>query len=306
MTETGMAVAAKANGVGLVGKARAPRRREWVGLLHGTLALNRTRVGLALFLCVLAVALVGPFFAPYSSTEFVGRTFAPPSRHALLGTDYLGHDVLSRVLYGGRTVFGLSIAATLIGMALGTSLGLIAAYASKWVDEVIMRLLDVLMAFPMVVFALLMVSVAGPKLYLIVLAVGLGHAPRVARVARGAALEIVGRDFVKASEALGISRTRILLGDILPNTTSPLLVEAGLRFAYSIAIIAALSFLGFGLQPPAADWGLMVNENRIGIAMQPYAVLAPILLIALLTVGTSLITDGLSRAIIGIDRKTEV
>lgn len=288
-----------------VGRGEQKRAREWVVILRTTLALNRTRWGLALFLFVLAIAVAGPLAAPYSSTQIIGRPFAPPSGRALLGTEYLGRDVLSRVLTGGLTVFSLSLAATLVGMLLGAGLGLIAAYSSKWVDEVIMRLLDVVMAFPMIVFALLIVSIAGPKLYLIVLAVGIGHAPRIGRVARGAALEIVNLDYVKFAEALGVPRRRILVGDLLPNVSSPLLVEAGLRFAYSIAIIAALSFLGFGLQPPAADWGLMVNENRIGVVIQPYAVLAPIVLISLLTVGTCLITDGLSRAIIGIDRRTE-
>jgi peptide/nickel transport system permease protein len=285
---------------------RTRRRREWAVTLRDTMALIRTKAGIALFVFVLGVAVLGPLIAPYSPTEFVGKPFQLPSASAWLGTDYIGHDVLSRVLCGGRTVFSLSLAATLIGMALGTGFGLVAAYANKWVDEIIMRLLDVLMAFPAIVFVLLVVSIAGPKLYLIVLAVALGHAPRVARVARGSALEIVDLDFVKASEALGTPRIKIMLGEILPNISSPLLVEAGLRFAYSIGLIAALSFLGFGLQPPAADWGLMVNENRPGIYTQPYAVLAPIVLIALLTVGTSLVTDGFARALIGIDRRTHI
>ena len=125
-------------------------------------------------------------------------------------------------------------------------------------------------------------------------------------MARGATLEVVGRDFVKASEALGVPKWRILLADMLPNITSPLLVEFGLRIAYSVGIIAALSFLGFGLQPPAADWGLMINENRIGIIIQPYAVVVPVLMIAVLTIAVSLVADGLARAIIGIDRKTGV
>lgn len=289
------------------GEAKRPRRRrQWVSVAQATLSLNRTRLGLALFLMILLVALVGPLAAPRSATEFVGKPFAQPSGQALLGTDYLGRDVLSRVLDGGLTVFGLAMGATAIGMTLGLLFGLVAAYANKGVDEVIMRLLDVVMAFPVTVLALLVVSISGPKPWLIVLAVGIGHAPRVARVARGAALEIVGADFVKASEALGVSTPRIILGDILPNISSPMLVEAGLRFAYSVAAIAALSFLGFGLQPPAADWGLMVNENRIGIATQPYAVLAPIVLISLLTIGICLMADGLSRAMIGIDRKVEI
>lgn len=278
--------------------------RQWTRILKDTLGYGRTQVGLGLFGLIIVLALIGPLVAPYSASEFVGIPFQDPSGDALLGTDNLGRDVLSRVLYGGWSVLSLSISATVIGMAVGVTLGLIAGYASQWVDEVLMRLLDVLLAFPTIVFVLLLVSIEGPKLWLIVLAVGIGHAPRVARVARGATLEVAENDYVKAVEALGVRRWRILFGEILPNITSPLLVEFALRLAYSVAIIAALSFLGFGVQPPAADWGLMINENRVGLSIQPYSVFVPVLLIGILTVGTSLIADGLSRAIIGIERET--
>jgi peptide/nickel transport system permease protein len=149
------------------------------------------------------------------------------------------------------------------------------------------------------------VSALGPKLWLIVLTVGLTHAPRVARVIRGAALEIVERDFVKSAEVVGEKRWRIVFGEVLPNVTSPLLVEAGLRMTYSIGLVAGISFLGFGLQPPDADWGLMINENRLSITVQPWAVLLPVIAIGLLTIGTNLITDGLSRALAGIDRRAD-
>jgi len=278
--------------------------RQWTRILKDTLGYGRTRVGLVLFGAIIALALFGPVVSPHSASEFIGVPFQGPSGDALLGTDNLGRDVLSRVLYGGWSVLSLSISATIIGMACGVTLGLIAGYASQWVDEVLMRLLDVLLAFPTIVFVLLLVSIEGPKLWLIVLAVGVGHAPRVARVARGATLEVAENDYVKAVEALGVSRWRILFGEILPNITSPLLVEFALRLAYSVAIIAALSFLGFGVQPPAADWGLMINENRVGLSIQPYSVFIPVLLIGILTIGTSLIADGLSRAIVGIERET--
>jgi peptide/nickel transport system permease protein len=169
-----------------------------------------------------------------------------------------------------------------------------------------MRLLDVLMAFPMIVFVLLIVAAVGPIPYVIALAVAVAHAPRIARVARGATLEIVGRDFILASEALGVPKWKIMLTELFPNITSPMFVEFGLRLAYSIGVIAAMSFIGFGLQPPAADWGLMINENEIGVVIQPYAVAVPVLMIALLTIAVSLMADGLARAIIGIDRKTGV
>ncbi|HEX5375434.1 MAG TPA: ABC transporter permease [Solirubrobacterales bacterium] len=289
---------------GLATAGAAHIRGEFAQVLIDAWHVGRTKVGLAICAAIIALAVFGPFFAPASPTEFVAPPFAAPSADALLGSDYIGHDVLTRVLYGGRTVITLALAATVIGLIAGVVLGLIAGYARRWADETIMRLLDVVLAFPSIVLAMLFVSVFGPRLWLIVLMVGFSHAPRIARVTRVAALEIAQRDFVRAAEALGVARRKILFAEILPNITSPLLVEFGLRLTYSIGIIAALSFLGFGMQPPAADWGLMINENRIGITVQPYAVLVPVILIGILTVGTNLVADGLGRALVGIDRDT--
>jgi peptide/nickel transport system permease protein len=286
------------------GTQPARRRREWVQLLRDALHYRRTQIGLGLFAFIVAVAVIGPLVAPYSPTEFVGRPFSLPSAAAVFGTDELGRDVLTRVLYGGRSVLVLSFIATAIGMGLGVSLGLFAGYSRDLVDDGVMRLLDVFLAFPSIVLVLLAVSVLGPRLWLIVLAVGLTHAPRVARLARGATMEVKDRDFVRAAELLGVSRAKIAFGEILPTITSPLFVEGGLRLAYSVAIIAALSFLGFGLQPPSADWGLMINENRLGLIIQPYSVFLPVVLIALLTIGVNLAVDGMSRAMIGIERDT--
>jgi peptide/nickel transport system permease protein len=288
--------------VKLVEGAPGPAR---FALLRDALRLGRTRVGLAIVTALVLVALVGPLVAPYSPTEFVGIPNSPPSGDAVFGTDALGRDVLSRFLYGGRTVLWLSAAATLLGITLGVIVGLIAAYARNWLDDVLMRGNDVLLAFPQIIFVLLAVSALGPKLWLIVLTVGLTHAPRVARVIRGAALEIVERDFVKSAEVVGEARWRIVFAEVLPNVTSPLLVEVGLRMTYSIGLIAGISFLGFGLQPPDADWGLMINENRLSITVQPWAVLLPVIAIGLLTIGTNLITDGVSRALAGIDRRSD-
>ena len=210
--------------------------------------------------------------------------------------------MLSRFLWGGRSILGLSAAATVIGLVLGVSIGLVAAYSRGFLDDVLMRTMDVILAFPSIVLALVVVSTVGPKLWLIVLVVGLTTMPRVARVTRGASAELVERDFVQAAEALGEPRAKLLLGELLPNITSTLMVEASLRLTYAIGLIASLSFLGFGRQPPAADWGLMINENQQGLTVQPWGVLMPVIAIALLTIGTSLIGDGLSRASAGIDR----
>jgi peptide/nickel transport system permease protein len=279
------------------------RQRQWLATLAVASRLARTRIGLGIVALMVLVALLGPLFAPHSPTAFVGAPNSGPSSHALFGADQLGRDVFSRFLNGGRSVLGLAVASTAVGLILGLVVGLSAAYAGGVVDEALMRVADVFLAFPQIVFALLLVSAFGPKLYLLVLTVGISHAPRVARVMRGAALQVVERDFVKAAEAVGESRWRILFAELLPNVTSPLLVETGLRLTYSIGLVAGLSFLGFGLQPPHSDWGLMVNENRLAITVQPWGVLLPVLAIALLTIGTNLVTDGIARAAIGLDRR---
>jgi peptide/nickel transport system permease protein len=278
------------------------RQRQWLATLAIALKLTRTRIGLGIVTVMVLIAVFGPLIAPHSITAFVAAPNSGPSSHALFGTDALGRDVWSRFLHGGLSVLGLAVASTAVGIILGLVIGLTAAYAGGWLDETLMRISDVFLAFPQIVFALLLVSVFGPKLWLVVLTVGISHAPRVARVMRGAALQVVERDFVKAAEAVGESKWRILFSELLPNVTSPLLVETGLRLTFSIGLIAGLSFIGFGLQPPHADWGLMINENRLAIAVQPWGVVLPVIAIALLTIGTNLITDGIARAAIGLDR----
>ncbi|HEX3976061.1 MAG TPA: ABC transporter permease [Solirubrobacteraceae bacterium] len=278
------------------------RQRQWKVLLGATLHQWRSRIGLFIFVVMVLIALAGPLIAPHSPNEFVTAPNSPSSSAALFGGDNLGRDVWSRFLYGGRTVLGMSAAATIIGVALGLVVGLTAAYMSGLVDEVLMRIADVFMAFPQIVLALLLLTAFQSSVTLIVLIVGLSHAPRVARVIRGAAQQVVERDFVKAAEAVGEPRRRIIFGELMPNVTSPLLVEVGLRLTYSIGLIAAINFLGVGLQPPTSDWGLMIQDNRLAVSVQPWGVLLPVIAIALLTIGTNLLTDGFARAAIGIDR----
>jgi len=277
------------------------RRRPWLALLVGAWRQGRTKIGLLLLFSLLGVALLGPYFSPYSPTEFVAPPFSTPADFGGAGADYLGRDVLSRFLWGGRSVLTLSLLATLMGMILGTAIGLVAAYSRGVLDDVLMRAMDVLLSFPQIVFALVLAATVGPALWLLVLAVGITTTPRVARIARGAAVEVVERDFIRAAEAIGEPRRRILLSDVLPNITGPLVVEASLRLSFNIAVVAGLSFLGFGIQPPNADWGLMINENRNGLTIQPWPVVLPVAAIGLLTIATSLVGDGLSRSVAGID-----
>jgi peptide/nickel transport system permease protein len=243
--------------------------------------------------------------APHSATASIVAPFAAPSGQAILGGDMLGRDVLSRVLDGGWVLLAMAAAATALGVAIGTASGIAAGYLQGRSDGIIMRTVDVLLAFPQLVFALLLVSILGPTVWLTILAVGLSHAPQVARVMRSATLDVSERDFVKATELLGVKRRRIMAEEILPNLVSPLMVEVGLRLTYSIVIIAGLSFLGFGQPPPAPNWGIMINENRQGLVLSPWAVVVPAILIALLTIGASTFTDAVARVTIGIDRETE-
>jgi peptide/nickel transport system permease protein len=282
------------------------RRREWAVTLGRAASLPRGRIGLALVGLVVAIAVIGPFVAPHSDTATLVTPYSVPSGHAVLGGDELGRDVLSRVLDGGWVLLLMALGATALGVGAGSACGIAAAYLAGRLDGLIMRTVDVILAFPQIVFALLLVSIIGPKLWLIVLAVGFSHAPQVARVMRSAALEVSERDFVKASELLGTPRRRIMTREILPNLISPLMVEAGLRLTYSIVIIAGLAFLGFGQAPPAANWGTMINENRAGLVLNPWAVVVPALLIALLTIGTNTFTDAVARVSIGLDRGTSV
>ena len=277
-------------------------RRPAGALLRSALRLWRTRIGLALVLVLVAVAVFGPFFAPYDPTKFVGVPNSGPSGTARFGTDHIGQDVWSRFLWGGREVLAMAVASTAIGLVLGAAVGLVAAYSRNILDDVLMRGMDVILAFPQIMLALVAIATVGPKAWLIVLAVGLTTMPRVARVCRGAAQPIVERDFVAAAEALGVPRLRILLSEVLPNIVSPLMVEATLRLTYSIGLIAGLAFLGFAPNPNGADWGLMIQENQLALVVQPWGVVLPVVAIALLTIGTGLVGDGIARAAVGIDR----
>jgi peptide/nickel transport system permease protein len=189
-------------------------------------------------------------------------------------------------------------------LVFGTLIGLVAAYNRGKLDDLLMRAMDVILAFPQIILALLVISMFGATNTLIVLTVGMSTVPRIARVVRGSAVSVVEKDFVSAAEALGESRWRILRSELLPNVSAPLLVEANLRLTFSIGVIAGIAFLGFTADPIAANWGLMINENRGGLlGDQPWGTVLPVIAIALLTIGTGLIGDGLSRAAGGVDRE---
>jgi peptide/nickel transport system permease protein len=271
-------------------------------LLRRSLKLWRTRIGLALVGLIVLLAIVGPYLAPYGPNTPVGAPNSTPGGKAVLGTDYLGQDVLSRVLYGGRSILVMAVIATALGLVAGAAIGLVAAYSRNALDDTLMRGMDVIMALPQIMLALVAVAIVGPHAWVIVAAIALTTAPRIARVARGAAQPIVERDFIASSEAMGVPRWRILSGEVLPNTLGTLMVEASLRLTYSIALIAALAFLGLSPNPNGANWGTMIEQNQLVLSVQPWGAAAPIIAIALLTIGTGLIGDGIARTAAGIDR----
>lgn len=288
----------------------APPRREFLGgttrALRGALRTRRGKVGAVLALAVFAVAFIGPFIPYGSSTAFVAPPFSPPGGAAgPLGADVLGRSILARTLDGGWVILGLAILATILGVALGAVAGVVAAYRRGWADNLIMRTIDVALALPQLVFVLLILSLIGPKLWLLVLAVGISQAPQVARVAHAAAQNICERDFVQAVAVWGVPPRTVIRRHVLPNLTTPLMVESGLRLSYSVILISGLAFLGFGTQPPAPDWGVMINENRLGLSSNVWGVAAPALLLAVLSVGVNTFADAIARANLGDTRADE-
>lgn len=279
--------------------------RKPPGVIRVAFRMWRTRIGLLIVVVLGIIALFGRYVAPYGEREAVGLPFKPASETRLptfLGSANVGHDVWSRFLYGGKPILIAAVLATALSLLLGTTVGLIAAYNRGKLDDFLMRTMDVILALPQIILALVLISMFGASTWLIVGTVGVSTMPRIARVVRGAAVSVVERDFVAAAESLGESRLRILWSELLPNVSGPLLVEANLRLTFSIGLISGIAFLGFTPDPGAANWGLMIAENRKGLVSNHWGVTLPVIAIAVLTIGTGLIGDGFARAAAGIDR----
>jgi peptide/nickel transport system permease protein len=250
----------------------------------------------------LVVAAIGPLIAPYgyaqmaTGTPASGMSFAHP-----FGTDQLGRDVFSRALYGGHIVIALSFSGTALGLACGGFVGMLSGLAAGWTDTILMRICEVLISIPFLILALIAILIAGPSWsgnpILIVFVIGLVYFPRVARMARAAALEIATRDYVMVARMRGESLARIAVREILPNATGLLLVEFAIRAGYAPVLVGALGFLGFGMRPPTPEWGLMMSEYRGLLGIAPATVLGPGLMLASLVIGLNLFTEGLARAL---------
>jgi peptide/nickel transport system permease protein len=261
------------------------------------LRIRSGAVGLAIVILVVAIAFLGRYVAPHDPNAPIGVPLAGPSSTAHLGTDFLGRDVLSRLLYGGRSVIGLAAAATVLAYAFGLAIGLIAGYSRSKVDPILMRTIDVMLAFPPLLFLLVLITGAGTGVGVLIAGVAAIQAPSISRIVRTATLEVSVRGYVEAAVARGERAFAVVIREVLPNILAPVLVDAGLRFTYSILIIASVNYLGLGLQPPSSDWALMISENREYISLNVWAVLAPAAMIALLTIGVNLMGDAIARSL---------
>lgn len=246
---------------------------------------------------VLAVALFGPYLAPHDPAAPIGLPNTGPSSSLPLGTDFLGRDVLSRLMHGGRSVILFAAAATILAYLIGLTIGLIAGFSRSFVDPLLMRTVDVMLAFPPLLFVLILISGAGTGVTVVVIAVAVIQAPSISRVVRTATQVVAVRGFVEAAVARGESTFAVIRREVVPNILAPVLVDFGLRFTYSILIIASVNFLGLGLQPPNSDWALLISENRQYISLNAWSVLAPAAMIALLTIGVNLMGDAIARSL---------
>jgi peptide/nickel transport system permease protein len=251
---------------------------------------------------VYAITVVfAPLIAPFGETEIVGSPFLPWSLEHPFGTDNLGRDMLTRLIFGARNSVGLALATTVLAFVIGTSTGFLAAIMGGWVDAGISRSVDVLMAIPALIFALLLLTISGPSLVAMVLIVSVIEGTRVFRLTRAVAGNLVVMEFVESAQLRGESLWWIIRRELLPNATAPLAAELGLRFCFVFLFISALSFLGLGIRPPLAEWGSMVRENATLITYGDVTPLLPAAAIAILTIGVNFIVDWFLHVTSGLE-----
>lgn len=271
--------------------ASHPPQRQWPRLLR----TPTTVIGLLIVSTYLVLALLGEWVAPYPATEqHLADALQSSSLRYPFGTDQFGRDILSRVIVGSRSMIVLATASTLLALSLGGGMGVIAAYYGGLVDEILMRATDVLLAFPALLLALLILSMLGSAMVYLIFCIGVVFAPAIARVVRSVVLELKTREFVEAARMIGATNSRIMWREILPNLLNTLLVEAAIYFGYAILVGSGLGFLGMGVQPPSPDWGLQVNDGRNFLLTAPWVVLFPSLAISSLVIGVNFLADGLA------------
>ncbi|MDX9820289.1 MAG: ABC transporter permease, partial [Desulfococcus multivorans] len=249
------------------------------------------RIGMIIILLNLLAMILAPVIAPYPETAVVGDVWVTSSAENLLGTDQLGRDMLTRLAYGARNTITIALLITLISFTVGAACGFLAATLKGWTDQVISRIVDIIMAFPTLIFALMVLSVMGTAIPVLVVVIAILDSTRVYRLARAVAMDIEVMEFIEVARLRGEKLWWIMRREILPNAMPPLIAEFGLRFCFVFLFISALSFLGLGIQPPTADWGSMVRENAGAITFGILTPLYPAAAIAVLTIGVNLVVD---------------
>ncbi len=247
--------------------------------------------GLVVILIYVMVAATAPIIAPFGETDVVGAEYEPWGARFLLGTDNLGRDWLTRILYGGRNTIGIAFITTCLAFLIGAATGFLAAALGGWIDQILGRVVDVLMAIPSLIFALLILTILGTSIPVLVVVIAVLESTRVFRLSRAVGMNIVVMDFVEVARLRGEGLIWVIRREVLPNATAPLVAEFGLRFCFVFLFISALSFLGLGIQPPTADWGSMVRDNATLITFGDITPLLPAAAIALLTVGVNFVVD---------------
>jgi peptide/nickel transport system permease protein len=250
-------------------------------------------IGVVIILFWVFIAIAAPIISPYSPTEMAGTKLESPSREHWLGTDHIGRDVLSRLFWGTRVVVLLAPVSVLLGIVIGAPLGLISGYVGGVVDTLIMRGTDILMSFPTLLIYILIITSIGPSALIVVISVAIGNVPTVTRIVRSLALDERTRDYVNAARLRGERRRYILLREILPNVSGPIIVDTTIRIGYAIMAIGSLGFLGLGIPPPTPDWGGMINEGRPWIFLMPWVVLVPAAALSSVVIALNLSADGI-------------
>ena len=265
--------------------------------LRGALAeLGRSpsaAIGAAIVVFWVLVAAAAPVIAPYAPTEMHDARLEPPSLQHWLGTDHLARDVMSRLFWGTRTVVALAPVSVLLGILLAAPLGLVSGYVGGRLDTLIMRGVDILMSFPTLLIYILIITSFGPSVAVVLISIALGSIPPITRIVRSLVMDVRTKDYVSAARLRGERRRFILLREILPNVSGPIIVDATIRIGYAIMAIGALGFLGLGIPPPTPDWGGMINEGRVWIFAMPWIVLAPAAALSSMVVGLNLLADGM-------------
>ena len=249
------------------------------------------KFGVLVITVYIFVALFAPWIAPFSESEIVGRKFQAWDDQFLLGTDHLGRDMLTRILFGARNTVGIALLTTILAFVVGGICGILAAVLGGWLDQLMSRIVDVFMAIPALIFAMLLLSIFGTSIFNLIVIMSVIDATRIFRIARAVSLNVVVMDFIEAAKLRGERLSWITIQEILPNISAPLAAEFGLRFCFVFLTISALSFLGLGIQPPIADWGSMVRQTAILVTFDDYTPLIPAAAIALLTVAVNFVID---------------